>query len=87
MTSNQGGIKRDVDWTVAVDNEADWLAVEKTTVTTQFTGTYGGDDREVLHKAITITVAPNTTDAKRSAVIRFTVADGSTISTMVNQSK
>ena len=84
---NQGGFKRDIDWTVAVDNAPDWIAVEKTTVTTKFTGTYGGDDADVIPKAVKITVQPNTSGVKRNDVIRFTVADGGSISTTVTQNK
>lgn len=84
---NQGSIYRDIDWTVSVDNAPEWVSVEKTTVMTQFTGTYGGDDCEVEHKAVTITVKANETGAKRTAVIRFTVADGSSISTVLTQNK
>lgn len=84
---SQGAVNRDIDWTVSVDNNPDWVSVEKTTVTTHFTGTYDGDDRDVEHKAVTITVNANNTGAKRSAVIRFTVADGSSISTTLTQNK
>ena len=84
---SQGAINRDIDWTVSVDNAPDWVSVEKTTMTTHFTGTYDGDDRDVEHKAVTITVKANATGAKRTAVIRFTVADGSSISTILTQNK
>ena len=84
---SQGSINRDIDWTVSVDNTPDWVSVEKTTKTTHFTGTYDGDDRDIEHKAVTINVKANTTGAKRTAVIRFTVADGSSISTTLTQNK
>lgn len=84
---NQGSVNRDIDWTVTVDNEPSWVSVSKTTVETEFTGTYGGDDRTVQHKAVEIKVDPNDSGAKRSCVIRFTVADGSSISTVLTQSK
>lgn len=84
---NQGGVKRDVDWEVAVDNNPSWVRVEKATVTNHFTGTYGGDDRDIELKGVVISVDANATGAKRTAVIRFTVADGSSISTPLTQSK
>jgi len=84
---NQGSVYRDIDWTVSVDGDPGWLHVEKTKVVTQFTGTYAGDNCEVEHKAVLITVDLNPTGAKRQAVIRFTVADGSSISTLVTQTK
>lgn len=84
---SQGAVNRDIDWTVSVDNEPEWVSVEKTTTTTQFIGTYAGDDRDVEHKAVIITVKANTSGAKRTAVIRFTVADGSSISTTLTQNK
>lgn len=84
---NQGSINRDIDWTVTVDNEPAWITVEKTTVTSNFVGTYGGDDREIENKGVIITVDANDTGNKRTAVIRFTVADGSSISTVVTQNK
>jgi hypothetical protein len=84
---NQGGKYRDIDWTVSVDNDADWVTVSQTTVRTQYVGTYDGDDRVVIHKGVDIFVSPNETGEKRSAVIRFTVKDGSSIATVLNQSK
>ena len=84
---NQGGVNRDIDWEVSVDNNPSWISVEKTSVTTQFTGTYAGDDVDVEHKAVNIDVQANDTGAKRTAVIRFTVADGSSISTVLTQNK
>lgn len=84
---NQGGVKRDIDWTVSVDNAPSWISVTKTSVTRKFTGTYGGDEVTVTLRALKINVSPNTTGAKRVAVIRFKIADGGTISTLVNQNK
>ncbi|MCQ2139719.1 MAG: hypothetical protein MJZ09_05040 [Bacteroidales bacterium] len=84
---NQGGVNRDVEWEVSVDNAPSWVKVEKTTVQNHFNGTYGGDDCDITLKGVTITVDANDSGAKRSAVIRYTVADGSSISTMLTQSK
>ncbi|MCQ2116375.1 MAG: hypothetical protein MJZ07_09260 [Bacteroidales bacterium] len=84
---NQGGINRDVEWTVSVDNNPSWITVDYLEQSTEFVGTYGGDDRTVMHKGVTISVDENTSGAKRTAVIRYTVADGSSICTIVTQSK
>ena len=84
---NQGGVKRDLDWTVSVDNAPSWISVTKTRITRTFKGTYGGDDATVTFKALKINVSKNDTGLKRVAVIRFRVADGGTVSTLVNQSK
>ncbi len=84
---NQGSVNHNVNWTVSVDNDPDWVSVMKTTKISHYVGTYGGDDRDVELQAVTITVDPNTTGAKRVAVLRFTVADGSSISTQLTQSK
>ncbi len=84
---NQGSVNRDVDWTVSIDNAPTWVRVEKVTVINHFTGTYGGDDRDVELKGVKITVDPNTTGVKRAAVLRYVVEDGSSISTTLTQSK
>lgn len=84
---NQGSVNRDIDWTVTVDNDPDWVIVDNTTVETDFVGTYGGDDKTVTHKGISLIVDANATGAKRTAVLRFTVADGSSITATINQNK
>lgn len=70
------GLYMNVDWVVSVDNEPDWVRVNKVTLKTNFVGTYGGDDREVEQPGISCTVSPNTTGKKRTAVLRFTTNDG-----------
>lgn len=84
---NQGSIHHNVEWTVSVDNEPNWVSVEKIVVESSFSGTYEGDDRVVTLNGVKITVKPNGTGAKRTAVIRFTVQDGSSISTLLTQTK
>jgi hypothetical protein len=79
------GISLDVDWTPSVDNDLAWVSLEKTTVKTQFTGTYAGDDREVEQRGISCTVAANLTGKKRSATLRFTTADGASAVYVLNQ--
>lgn len=84
---NQGGVNRDVNWVVSVDNAPDWVSVQAMEIDTEYVGTYGGDDREVTHKGVSIIVEENNSGAKRTAVVRYTVADGSSISTVISQAK
>lgn len=84
---NQGSVNRDIDWTVSVDNAPEWVTVDCTTVDSEFNGTYGGDDKTVTHKGISLIVDANESGAKRTAVLRFTVADGSSITATINQNK
>lgn len=81
------GVSLNVDWTVSVDGEPAWLSVSTKQITTSFTGTYAGDDTEVVQNGILCTVAPNLTGKKRSATLRFTVANGASAVYTINQSK
>lgn len=81
------GVSLNVDWTVSVDGEPAWLSVSTKQITTSFTGTYAGDDTEVVQNGIVCTVAPNLTGKKRSATLRFTVANGASAVYTINQSK
>ena len=81
------GIESSVDWNVSVDFAPDWVTVTKQSMTGSFTGTYGGDDRETSLQGIQVTVAPNETGARRTAFIRFTIADGGSISYTLTQTK
>ncbi len=81
------GLEFEVPWTVSVDHNPSWITVETTTLDKTFTGTYGGDDATYQVKGIKVTVAPNTTGAKRTANLRFTVADNSSIIYTINQAQ
>lgn len=81
------GVSLNVDWTVSVDGEPAWLSVSTKQITTSFIGTYAGDDTEVVQNGIACTVAPNLTGKKRSATLRFTVANGASAVYTINQSK
>lgn len=81
------GVSLNVDWTVSVDGEPAWLSVSTKQITTSFTGTYAGDDTEVVQNGILCTVAPNLTGKRRSATLRFTVANGASAVYTINQSK
>ena len=63
-------------WTVSVDGDPAWVSISVKKITTQFVGTYAGDDVEVIQDGISCVVAPNLTGKKRNVNIRFTVADG-----------
>ena len=80
------GLNLNVDWTVSVDGDAAWVSVDKKKLSSSFTGTYGGDDREVEQDGISCTVAPNLSGKKRSVTIRFTTANGGSAVYMLNQS-
>ena len=70
------GLDVNVDWTVSVDGNPDWVSVSTKKIATHFTGTYAGDDKDVEQNGIACTVSANTTGKKRSAVIRFTTKNG-----------
>lgn len=80
------GLTLNVDWTASIDTDPAWISMEKTTIKTQYTGTYAGDDREVEQRGVSCTVAPNLTGKKRSATIRFTTANGASAVYVLNQS-
>lgn len=80
------GPETSVPWNVSVDFTPDWLTLEKVSVTGQFIGTWEGDDRETVQDGIKLNVQANT-GAKRTAVIRFTVSDGSSITYTLTQAK
>ncbi len=80
------GISLNVDWTVSVDGEPAWISVTPKQITTSFTGTYAGDDVDVVQNGIGCTVAPNLTGKKRSATLRFTVANGASAVYTITQS-
>lgn len=80
------GLSLNVDWTVSVDGDPAWISVSPKDVTTHFTGTYAGDDMDVVQKGIDCTVAANLTGKKRSANLRFTVANGASIIYPITQS-
>ncbi len=73
-------------WEVSVDGDPAWVSIQNKDITTQFTGTYSGDDVEVVQKGISCVVAPNLTGKKRTVNIRFTVADGGSIVYTLTQS-
>ncbi len=79
------GMEFEVPWEVSVDFSPAWVHVEKTTKTSQFVGTYGGDDREYEVAAIQVTVDANDTGAKRMANLRFTTDGGGSIVYTINQ--
>ena len=81
------GMEFEVPWTVSVDHNPSWISVETTTLDKTFTGTYGGDEATYQVKGIKVTVAPNTSGAKRMANLRFTVADNSSIIYTINQAQ
>ena len=81
------GTKFEVPWTVSVDHNPSWVSVETTTLDKTFTGTYVGDESTYQVKGIKVTVAPNTTGAKRMANLRFTVADNSSVIYTINQAQ
>ena len=76
-----------VPWTVSVDGDVSWISVSKKDITTHFTGTYAGDDTDVVQSGISCVVAANLTGKKRTVNLRFTVADGSSIVYTLTQSK
>ena len=76
-----------LDWTATVDFAPDWVTLTQVVVTGTFVGTYNGDDRETSQAGIKLTVTPNTTGAKRTAIIRFTLKDGSSIPYTLVQSR
>lgn len=75
------------EWTVSVDNNPDWITVEKIDYDSSFTGTYEGDDKVVTVPGVRISVEPNTSSVKRTAYLRFSVADGGSITYLINQSR
>lgn len=81
------GAEINVPWTVSVDNNPDWISVEEITYESSFSGTYEGDDRELSQKGVKITLEANQTDVKRTAYLRFTLSDGSSVSYAVVQNK
>ena len=81
------GPSLDVKWTASVDLDPDWISVQEVTVDGSFTGTYAGDDTTYSHPGISVVVKANTTGAKRSANLRFSVADGGSIIYTITQSK
>ncbi|MBO4671625.1 MAG: hypothetical protein J5640_07295 [Bacteroidales bacterium] len=81
------GMTLNVPWTVSVDGDVSWISVSKKDITTHFTGTYAGDDTDVVQSGISCVVAANLTGKKRTVNLRFTVADGSSIVYTLTQSK
>lgn len=81
------GMEFEVPWTVSVDHNPSWVSVETTTLDKTFTGTYGGDTATYQVKGIKVTVSPNTTGAKRTANLRFTVSDNSSVIYTINQAQ
>ena len=81
------GLEFEVPWTVSVDFNPSWISVENTTLDKTFTGTYPGDTATYTVKGIKVTVAANTTGAKRTANLRFSVADNSSIVYTIEQSR
>ena len=79
------GINLNVFWTVSVDGDPAWVSVSPKDITTHFVGTYAGDDADVVQKGIGCTVAANLTGKRRSAVLRFTVANGASVTYTINQ--
>lgn len=75
------------EWTVSVDNNPDWITVEKIDYDSSFSGTYEGDDKVVTVPGVRISVEANTSSVKRTAYLRFSVADGGSITYPVTQSK
>ena len=80
------GPETSIPWEVSVDFAPDWLSLEKVTVKGQFVGTWDGDDRETLQDGIKLNVRANT-GAKRTAILRFTISDGSSITYTLTQAK
>ena len=80
------GPETSVPWETAVDFAPDWLTVQKVSVKGKFVGTWAGDDRETIQDGIKLNVQANT-GAKRTAVLRFTVSDGSSITYTLTQAK
>lgn len=83
---NQGS-NLEVPWTVSVDHDPSWITVETTTLEKTFEGTYSGDDATYTVAGIKVTVSPNATGAKRTANLRFTVADNSSVIYTINQAQ
>lgn len=77
----------DVDWTVSVDHNPYWIVVKKINIDEEFTGTYKDDDRIVTKSGIGVSVAPNSTGNKRTAYLRFTTGDGSSVVYKLTQSR
>lgn len=75
----------DVAWEVSVDGKPDWVTVSKIRYTSNFTGTYNGDDAVVEQDGISCKISPNATGKKRTANLRFTVSDGRSIIRSINQ--
>ena len=73
-------------WEVSVDGDPAWVSVQNKDITTQFTGTYAGDDTEVVQKGISCVVAPNLTGKKRTVNLRFTIYNGASIVYTLTQS-
>ncbi len=82
---NQGP-SLNVPWELSVDGNPNWITASKIRYKSQFTGTYSGDDVEVEHDGVSCTVSANTTGKKRTANLRFTVADGRSVIYTVTQS-
>lgn len=81
------GADINVPWTVSVDNNPDWISVEEITYEGAFTGTYDGDDRNTSNRGVKITVEENDSDSRRTAFMRFTLKDGSSVSYTIVQNK
>ena len=81
------GTDLEVPWTVSVDHNPSWITVETTTLEKTFEGTYGGDEATYTVAGIKVTVSPNDTGAKRTANLRFTVADNSSVIYTINQAQ
>lgn len=81
------GPETSVSWDVEVDFAPDWLTLDEVNIEKPFVGTYEGDDVTTSQHGIKVVVSANTTGKKRTASIRFTVKDGSSISYTLTQSK
>lgn len=82
---NQGP-KLDVPWEVVVDGSPSWVNVSKVRCKTHFSGTYNGDDMDLEQDGVSCSLSANTTGKKRTANLRFTVADGRSVIYTVSQS-
>ena len=81
------GPEKNISWDAEVDFAPDWLTLEEVNIEKPFVGTYEGDDVSTSQKGIKVVVSANATGKKRTASIRFTVKDGSSISYTLTQSK
>lgn len=81
------GTDTSVSWDAEVDFAPDWISISEITIDKDFTGTFDGDDTTVSQKGLKVIVNANGTGKKRTASIRFTVKDGSSVSYTLTQAK